>query len=345
MSRLSGQDVVRQKIARALLFAQTNRWGLVREFNGTDYSTDAYIVRMTAPRIVACCGVATASCTGVPSAITNLQVNLDSLDGGTYISGLTITWDPITGSDRFVATCNFPIVTTTVNSDTSVSLLVQWGFGGDFSDIIVTITASNDCGSSTADAPGLAPCFLAGSLVHMADGTTRAIENVAVGDMVIGAFGEYNPVLALHRPLLGDKLMCLINGEHSTTNHHPHVSVDRKFYCGDLASVNNQTYGRSHIVIDGDGHQVLRYLQGLNPRRIGLLLPGIELKTIDGGRLVQTADTYSLPPDTQLYNLVIGGSHTYHVDDYAVTGWPREDDFDYDTWTPKRDEQRLDGHS
>jgi hypothetical protein len=39
---------------------------------------------------------------------------------------------------------------------------------------------------------------------------------------------------------------------------------------------------------------------------------------------------YSLPPETQLYNLVVGGSHTYHVEGYAVTGWPREDDFDYD---------------
>jgi len=31
-------------------------------------------------------------------------------------------------------------------------------------------------------------------------------------------------------------------------------------------------------------------------------------------------------------NLVISGSHTYHVDGYAVTGWPREDDFNYDNW-------------
>lgn len=39
-----------------------------------------------------------------------------------------------------------------------------------------------------------------------------------------------------------------------------------------------------------------------------------------------------MSPDTQLYNLVIDGSHTYHVDGYAVTGWPKEDDFDYDVW-------------
>ena len=42
-----------------------------------------------------------------------------------------------------------------------------------------------------------------------------------------------------------------------------------------------------------------------------------------------------MPEDTQLYNLVVDGSHTYHVDGYAVTGWPSENDFDYDTWSRK----------
>jgi hypothetical protein len=50
---------------------------------------------------------------------------------------------------------------------------------------------------------------------------------------------------------------------------------------------------------------------------------------------VKSLETYSMPPDTQLYNLVVGGSHTYHVDGYAVTGWPREDDFDYDLWVAR----------
>jgi hypothetical protein len=43
-------------------------------------------------------------------------------------------------------------------------------------------------------------------------------------------------------------------------------------------------------------------------------------------------------PETQLYNLVVGGSHTYHVDGYAVTGWPNEDDFDYDLWNLRKQE-------
>jgi hypothetical protein len=35
----------------------------------------------------------------------------------------------------------------------------------------------------------------------------------------------------------------------------------------------------------------------------------------------------------------MSGSHTYHVDGYAVTGWPSEHDFDYDTWNAKKQKQ------
>jgi hypothetical protein len=180
----------------------------------------------------------------------------------------------------------------------------------------------------------VAPCFLAGSLIALADSTTKPIEDIRVGDIVVGAFGEHNEVLALHRPLLGKASMSRINDEHSTTSHHPHVSVDRKFYCADPATVETSTYGHEHNVIDATGAIVKRMLHGLRKGRVQQLTHGITLKTIEGSRPVVSMELYDMPPETQLYNLVVGGSHTYHVDGYAVTGWPREDDFDYDAWVP-----------
>jgi hypothetical protein len=73
-------------------------------------------------------------------------------------------------------------------------------------------------------------------------------------------------------------------------------------------------------------------LHGLKKERIQKLYEGVELKTVEGSRVVRSLEVYSMPETTQLYNLVVSGSHTYHVDGYAVTGWPREDDFDYDRW-------------
>lgn len=75
----------------------------------------------------------------------------------------------------------------------------------------------------------------------MADGTEKVIEDIKVGDEVLGAFGEVNVVLALHRPLLGTWKMCCINGEHNSSSHHPHVSVDKKFYCCHVATVDTAT--------------------------------------------------------------------------------------------------------
>jgi hypothetical protein len=87
-----------------------------------------------------------------------------------------------------------------------------------------------------------------------------------------------------------------------------------------------------HDVLLADGVPGRMFLHGLKKERIHRLTCGVDLKTVEGSRVVRTLETYDLPPETQLYNLVVGGSHTYHVEGYAVTGWPREDDFDYDAW-------------
>jgi hypothetical protein len=168
----------------------------------------------------------------------------------------------------------------------------------------------------------------------MADYSTKPIELVCVGDLVLGAFGEVNAVLALHRPRLGEAKMCRINDEHSTTNHHPHIGADKQIYCGDPTTVSAQTYGREHDVLLADGVPGRMFLHGLKKERILQLHCGVDLKTVEGSRSVRSLEVYEMPPETQLYNLVVGGSHTYHVEGYAVTGWPREDDFDYDAWVP-----------
>ena len=174
-------------------------------------------------------------------------------------------------------------------------------------------------------------CFLAGSPVSLADGSVKPIEEVAIGDLLVGAFGETNPVLALQRVYVGSSTMYKINGEHDTTDHHPHVSPDKQFYTPEPAMIGD-VYGKSHAVIGPDGPTMMQ-LHGLKKGRVQTLQIGQPLKTIEGSRVVNTLEAYNLPPETPLYNLVVGGSHTYHVNGYAVTGWPREDDFDYDAWT------------
>lgn len=193
------------------------------------------------------------------------------------------------------------------------------------------ITASNECSKSEAEASF--GCFLAGAQVALADGSFKAIETVAVGDQVRGAFGEINTVTGLHRPLLGAGCIANINNEHKTTTHHPHVAADKKIYCMNPRIINSFTYGKKHkVIIDNVGNTENRVMYGLHPARILKLEVGVELQTLTGARRVDTLETIKMSPFTQVYHLAVDGSHTFMVDGYAVTGWPREDDFDYDAW-------------
>jgi hypothetical protein len=210
-------------------------------------------------------------------------------------------------------------------------------FEFNFTDDIPTVevTLSNACSSLTDSSPIILGCFLRGTPVALANGSTKPIEEIAVGDLVIGAFGEVNPVLALHRPLLGAGKMCRINDEHSTTTHHPHISADRKFYCVNPTALATAAYGQKHTIIKADGSREKRVMTGVRPDRNLKLVEGIQLQTLSGSKAVTKIEPLPLSPLTQVYHLVVGGSHTYTVDGYAVVGWATETDFDYDTWTPK----------
>ncbi len=195
------------------------------------------------------------------------------------------------------------------------------------------ITASNDCSSKSTEAEF--GCFLKDAPVTMANGSTKLIQDVVVGDIVLGAFGEHNPVLALHRPLLGAGHIVNINNEHKTTSHHPHVSSDRRFYCVDTEIINKLTYNKTHTIILGDGTTEKRIMKGLSQGRIHRLTEGIVLQTTTGPKPVESIEAIKMSPLTQVYHLVVGGSHTFNVEGYAVVGWADETDFDYDAWVPK----------
>jgi len=197
----------------------------------------------------------------------------------------------------------------------------------------VKLTVTNNCSTSTGDAYVF--CFLAGTPVSMADGTTKPIETIAVGDRVLGAFGEINTITGLQNHQLGFGTISNINGEHKTTSHHPHVSPDHRALCVSPAVVTSFAYGKHYMVTGADGKKERRLLKGLSRDRVGKLEVGMELQTLTGSRTVATIERVPMPPSTPVYHLAVDGSHTYVVDGYAVYGWADETDFDYDTWTPK----------
>lgn len=197
----------------------------------------------------------------------------------------------------------------------------------------ITLTASNSCSSSTGNAQFF--CFLAGSPVTMADGTTKPIETVAVGDRVVGAFSEINTVTGTLSSNLGFVSITNINGEHKTTAPHPHIAADHKFCCTDPLTLTKFAYGKSFPLRGEDGKLEARVIKGVNPDRITKLEVGTILQTQTGPRTVTALENIRMPPSTRVYHLTTDGSHSYLVDGYAVAGGATEEDFDYDTWTPR----------
>lgn len=180
-------------------------------------------------------------------------------------------------------------------------------------------------------------CFLAGSLVLMSDGSFKKIEDIKPGEWVMGAFGTKNQVLALDRPKLGARLAFKLNGEHTTTAEHPHVSADGNLCTGSLTALAREWVEDGlHPVITSNGQIEQWTYPGVNLNNVNQIEMGTVLLTVNGPKEITSIEPYFLPPDTQMYNLVMGGSHTYFVEGYAVTGWPRDDDFDYNTWTSKK---------
>lgn len=167
--------------------------------------------------------------------------------------------------------------------------------------------------------------------MSLANSSTLPIEDIQVGDELLGAFGEINTVYALHRPLLGNTKMLNINNEHHTSIHHPHIGLDKKFYSHDPARNTNDLYGKSYPVINAEGKIEYRKLEGVSKSRFAQMNIGSVLKTVNGFKQIESLEVYELPSNTQMYNLVMSGSHTYCVDGFAVSGWPTESDFNYDT--------------
>lgn len=243
----------------------------------------------------------------------------------------TVNGNPVTHTDYYLGTYNSnsfgPQTGFLVFYPTQDTLAIDDG------SLDVVLTVSNACSESSVDVSY--GCFLEGAPVTMADGTTKPIESVVVGDVVRGAFGELNTVEALHQPLVGASRLCNINNEHRSTTHHPHISADKKFYVVDPAILANMTYGKKHTVILADGSTERRTMPGVAKERLLKLTEGIVLQTVTGPRAVTSITYEPISPFTKVYHLVVGGSHTFLVEGYAVTGWATEADFDYDAWTPK----------
>ena len=137
-------------------------------------------------------------------------------------------------------------------------------------------------------------CFTADTVVTLSNNTKVNIQDVKVGDILKGEKTN-NTVLGLHQPKLNGKLYSINGGRYFVTEEHPFKTTEG------WKSINPKKTEKENIGIT------------VTPLNVG-----DTLVTDKGNVLIKTINSKSASSDTNLYNFILDGDHTYYADGYLV---------------------------
>jgi uncharacterized membrane protein YgcG len=143
-------------------------------------------------------------------------------------------------------------------------------------------------------------CFVAGTQIAMADGSTKSIENVALGEVVVGKDGAHNTVLEFLRPTLGETGATLIafnSSEPFMASDHP-VYVKGQGWCSFDPKMTYSKYSMT----------VRKYAVG----------DIIETQDGAGFEIVSIEEYSNQPQDQTIYNFSLDGNNTYIANNLVV---------------------------
>jgi len=200
-------------------------------------------------------------------------------------------------------------------------------------------TINNNC-NCNCDACG--SCFIAGTKVLcFSDGIQywKNIETLAHGDVVVGANGQLNTVLALYETRLGDKRSVLTFDDNSLSFSDEHPFWVRNGSLEWFGVHNYNSYYREKVLLDSDGFTLLEReiagMLGSKPVKLSCLdkepfviCDDVEYATTKGFIKNSSHIDRNYGSDTILYSPLLDGSHTCFVNGYLVGSF-MTNDFDY----------------
>lgn len=162
-------------------------------------------------------------------------------------------------------------------------------------------------------------CFAPGTLVRMADGSTKAIEDVAVGERVVGLDGSEARVAHTFDTTIKSNSLYRVNGELLVTGGHllrvgnGWAAVDLDVYPHGLFFRSEQTFESAELV--DVVHQSER-AEPVRALRVGDVVNGVTIKSIE---------PISVDPNFNVHNLIVHGSDGFVLaSGYAVDGFMRQ---------------------
>ena len=157
-------------------------------------------------------------------------------------------------------------------------------------------------------------CFGAGSRVLLAGGGTKAIEDLQVGDKVVGRGGMTNTVIALKPTTLGDRKLYTINGTLKVTADHP-AMTERGWGVLSRALYAQRYHNRSMTVSVEGGQEVTWEAAFIPPEEMVEFGIGDRIAFGDDG-FIEITDMTSetLSGDTALYTVALDGDGTFQLE-------------------------------
>ena len=165
------------------------------------------------------------------------------------------------------------------------------------------ILVHNKCCS--VDAPGTCgnsggSCFVAGTMIEMAGRENCKIEDVEIGDELIGFDNVINTVVEFDHPKLGDRSLYAFNGgKPLVTAEHPFMTP------GGWKAINQEATFEEN--------------PGMKDAMAGNLEVGDMISLHNGEWLeIKSIDKHTAPPSTQVYNFKLDGNNTYVANGMVV---------------------------
>jgi hypothetical protein len=155
----------------------------------------------------------------------------------------------------------------------------------------------------------------------MADGTSRAIEHVAAGDLVLGPEGRINQVVEVKTPTLGSRLLYALNeSDFFVTAEHPFMTETGWKSINPRATADEMPSLRVERLAVGDQLLVLAAVNVPMAIPVGGSSRWIDERFeigLDSTRLVSLVGRPA-DPGTPLYNLLLDGDHAYFANEMLV---------------------------
>ena len=162
-----------------------------------------------------------------------------------------------------------------------------------------------------------ASCFVAGTLVLMADGSERPIETLRPGDAVLGRRGQVNRVVGSERTPLGRRRLYAFNGRRPfVTAEHPFLTSEG-WKALDPEATRREN-DRLHVAAlqlgDGICRGIARRIGGAGGPAEG----GRGVLFLQSATVLEALASVEGDPQTPLFNLLLDGDHSYVADGWIV---------------------------